>query len=222
MKRMLEAVIFDMDGVLVDTEYTFLESKYEMLKEAGFHLDISYQYQFMGTTFDFMWQKMKEELNLPLSVEAYIHEMNRKRAAMIERDGIRAIKYAPELVKRLASSTMKLGLASSSPKPEILRAVREIGIEDCFLSLVSSEEVPHSKPAPDVFLETARQLGVEPNNCLVFEDTPNGTKAAAQAGMYVIGFANPDFPEQELPDAHRIVHTFKDISLKNLENWMQQ
>ena len=157
---MIKTVIFDMDGVLVDSEYTFLETKTDMLKTAGFPKDVSYQYQFMGTTFEVMWTIMKEELGLPESISFYINDMNERREVMIARDGIRAIKGAQDLVKRLFEAGFKLAVASSSPKHEIVRAMTELGLVDYFEVLVSGEEVAHSKPAPDVFLEALMILFV--------------------------------------------------------------
>lgn len=209
---MLAGIVFDMDGVLVDSEYTFLESKTEILKEAGFPKDISYQYQFMGTTFEFMWKAMKEELGLPLPYEAYIEQMNQKRADMMARDGVRAIKGAQDLVQGLASSGIKIAVASSSPKNEIVHVLRELGIADYFQAVVSSEEVAHSKPEPDVFLEAAKQLGVDPKECVAFEDTKNGSLSAKRAGMYVIGFENPDYPAQDLSNANHVVKTYDGLT----------
>lgn len=216
----LEAVIFDMDGVLIDTEYTFLESKYELLKDAGYDLELSYQYQFMGTTYASMWNRMKEELGLPLPIEAYIEDMNERRQKMIERDGIRPVKGAPELVQRLADAGIRLALASSSPKADIDFAMKNIGIYDCFDVLVSGEEVANSKPAPDVFLEAAKQIGAEPANCLVFEDTKNGTLAASRAGMYVVGFANPSYPAMDLSCADHAVSDFANVKAEDLRSWI--
>lgn len=218
---MLEAVIFDMDGVLVDSEYTFLESKTDILKDAGFPKDISYQYQFMGTTFDYMWQTMKDELGLPLSVEDYIHDMEERRRVMIDRDGRKEITGSPQLVRRLYDAGIPLAVASSSPKYEILEAMDSLGIKDCFQALVSGEEVEHSKPDPDVFLKAAEELGKTPKNCLVVEDTRNGSLAAQRAGMYVVGFSNPDYPDQDLSAANRIVTSYQDITANDLKKWME-
>jgi len=202
----------------VDSEYTFFESKTQILHEAGFMKEVSYQYQFMGTTNEFMWQAMKEELGLPKEIDFYIGEMIRKREEMIERDGVRGIKGATELVKRLKQSGIKMAVASSSPKREIIRAMKELDIYDCMDALVSGEEVENSKPAPDVFLEAARQLGEEPKNCLVFEDTKNGSLAAKRAGMYVIGFENPDYPAQDLSAANKKVTRYENLTIQGLQD----
>lgn len=215
---MIKTVIFDMDGVLVDSEYTFLETKTDMLKTAGFPKDVSYQYQFMGTTFEVMWTIMKEELGLPESISFYINDMNERREMMIARDGIRAIKGAQDLVKRLFEAGFKLAVASSSPKHEIVRAMTELGLVDYFEVLVSGEEVAHSKPAPDVFLAAAERLGVSAQDAIIIEDTKNGSLAARRAGAYVIGFENPNYPAQDLSNADIIVTDYQELTIEKLQN----
>ncbi|MGO2924819.1 HAD family hydrolase [Lactococcus laudensis] len=215
---MIKTVIFDMDGVLVDSEYTFLETKTDMLKTAGFPKDVSYQYQFMGTTFEVMWTIMKEELGLLESISFYINDMNERREVMIARDGIRAIKGAQDLVKRLFEAGFKLAVASSSPKHEIVRAMTELGLVDYFEVLVSGEEVAHSKPAPDVFLAAAERLGVSAQDAIIIEDTKNGSLAARRAGAYVIGFENPNYPAQDLSNADIIVTDYQELTIEKLQN----
>ena len=213
---MIDTIIIDMDGVLVDSEYTFLGSKTEILNDEGYDKDESYQYQFMGTTADFMWQTMKDELGLTRSVPEYIEEMNQRREVIIARDGVRAIAHVQEFVKKLAAAGFKLGVASSSRKAEIEFNLAELGLRDYFSVLVSAEEVEHSKPAPDVFLRAAELLASAPENCLVFEDTRNGSKAAKAAKMYCIGFANPDYPIQKLV-ADEIIQDFRELAVEHLK-----
>ena len=97
----MKEIIFDMDGVIVDSEYTYLESKTQILKDAGFEKPVSYQYQFMGTTYEYMWQTMKDELGLPEDIQYYIGEMNRIREEMNTKNGIIGIKNAQELIHSL-------------------------------------------------------------------------------------------------------------------------
>ncbi|MCF1686083.1 HAD family hydrolase [Tetragenococcus halophilus] len=214
----MNTFIFDMDGVIVDSEYTFFKSKTDILREEGHDVPVSYQYQFMGTTADFMWQKMKDEFDLPKTVEEYGKEMNRRRDEIIKNDGVQAIANVKDLIKRLYQTGFKLGVASASRKEEIIRNLKELGLDGYFTQAVSAEEVEHSKPAPDVFLHTAQLLGSEPSDCIVIEDTKNGTRAAKAAKMYCVGFVNPDYPEQDLSSADEIVKDFRDID----ENWLQE
>ncbi|HEL0215876.1 TPA: HAD family hydrolase [Streptococcus equi subsp. zooepidemicus] len=208
---MKTSLIFDMDGVIVDSEYIFLSTKTQMLLDRGIDTNEAYQYQFMGTTFDDMWTTMKKECQLEDSVEALIAEMNHRRQAMLKRDGVRAIAGAVQLIKHLHAKGYRLAVASSSPKADIIRNLTALGLLDCFEVLVSGEEVASSKPAPDIFLKAAEWLSVDPKTCLVIEDTKHGSQAAKAAQMTCIGFANPDYPLQDLSACDSIVQQLKAV-----------
>lgn len=219
---MLEAIIFDMDGVLVDSEYTYFQSKSQILSEAGHEVEDSYHFQFMGTTSDYMWEKMKQEFYLPLSVAEYIQQMTALRQAMIKRDGIRVIPHVQEFVKGSSQAGLKLAVASSSSLAEIKVNLAEIGLSEYFSEVVSTEEVEHSKPAPDVYLAAAERIGIMPENCLGIEDTKNGTGAVRNAGMVCVGFANPAFPKQDLAFADRVVSSFAELDADSLTKIYQK
>lgn len=219
---MLEAIIFDMDGVLVDSEYTYFQSKSQILSEAGHEVEDSYHFQFMGTTSDYMWEKMKQKFSLPLSVAEYIQQMTALRQAMIKRDGIRVIPHVQEFVKGLSQAGLKLAVASSSSLAEIKVNLAEIGLSEYFSEVVSTEEVEHSKPAPDVYLAAAERIGIMPENCLGIEDTKNGTGAVRNAGMVCVGFANPAFPKQDLAFADRVVSSFSELDADSLTKIYQK
>lgn len=208
---MKTSFIFDMDGVIVDSEYIFLSTKTQMLLDRGIDTNEAYQYQFMGTTFDDMWTTMKKECQLEDSVEALIAEMNHRRQAMLKRDGVKAIAGAVQLIKYLHAKGYRLAVASSSPKADIIRNLTALGLLDCFEVLVSGEEVARSKPAPDIFLKAAELLRVDPKTCLVIEDTKHGSQAAKAAQMTCIGFANPDYPLQDLSACDSIVKQLKAV-----------
>lgn len=214
----MNTIIFDMDGVLIDSEYTYLESKTKILNDAGYNKDISYQYQFMGTTYNYMWSTMKEELGLPLEVSDYINDMNQRRKEMIERDGVKPIKGVQKFISDLHASGFKMAVASSSPKADIEFAMESLDLKQYFEYLVSGEEVENSKPAPDVFLYAASLLDVKPENCIAFEDTKNGSLSASYAGMYTIGFENPDYPKQDLSAADEIITDFNQVNINELKD----
>lgn len=109
----MDAIIFDMDGVLIDSEYTYLESKTNILKDAGINCDTSYQYQFMGTTYEFMWNRMKEELDLPNDIYYYIEEMNTRRIEMMNQDVVTSIKNVEKFVRDLYQEGFRMAVASS-------------------------------------------------------------------------------------------------------------
>lgn len=207
---MSKAVIFDMDGVIVDTEYIFFATKTQMLIERGIDTDESYQHQFMGTSFDYMWRTMKEENHLEDSVSDLIAEMNHRREVMTEKEGIKTIKGVRELINFLKEKGYRLGVASSAPQTEILSNLEKIGLSEAFAIKLSGDEVVKPKPEPDVFLRVAELLEVEPSDCLVIEDSRNGSRAAKAAGMTCIGFANPDYPSQDLSVCDYLVTDFAD------------
>lgn len=219
---MLEAIIFDMDGVLVDSEYTYFQSKSQILKEAGHEVEDSYHFQFMGTTSEYMWAQMKEKFDLPLSVAEYVQKMTELRQGMIKRDGVQVIPHVQDFVKRLSEAGLKLAVASSSSLAEIKKNLAEIGLVDYFSEVVSTEEVTHSKPAPDVYLAAAERIGIKPTNCLGIEDTKNGAGAVHNAGMVCVGFANPEFPKQDLAFADVVVSSFEDLAAESLVKIYQE
>lgn len=218
---MLEAIIFDMDGVLIDSEYSYFEAKDSILKDEGITVPGSYHSKFMGTSYQYTWETMKAELGLKKSAPVYIAEMIKRREEIIKRDGIKPIKGAKDFVKRLKTADAILAVASSSPLTEIEKSLTEIGIYTDFAIIASGEEVEHSKPAPDVYLLAAKRLGITAKNCLAIEDSPNGSIAVKKAEMVGIGFANPDYPTLDLV-SDRIVTTFSDLDYAKCQEIYQQ
>lgn len=108
---------------------------------------------------------------------------------------------------------MAVGLASSSPMYYIRAVLAKLGIEGCFQAVASGEEVPRSKPSPDVFLLAAERLGVQPCDCLVIEDSAHGVRAAGAAGMRSVGYVNPTSGQQDLSGADIILHSFHQAEL---------
>jgi HAD superfamily hydrolase (TIGR01509 family) len=188
----IEAVVFDLDGVLLDSEQVWDQVREQLVQERGGRWHEQAQTEMMGMS-SVEWSRyMHDKLGVPdppeeISAEVVqrLEEVYRKRLPLI--DG------APEAVERLAAR-WPLGLASSSNR-ELIDLVLELsGLARFFRVTVSSEEVPRGKPAPDVYLEAARGLGVAPERCAAVEDSRNGIRAAKAAGMRVIAIPNPHFP----------------------------
>jgi len=191
----IEAVVFDLDGVLLDSEQVWDEVREELVKERGGRWHEQVQTEMMGMS-SVEWSRyMHDELDLPeppeeISAEVVqrLDEVYRKRLPLI--DGAR------EAVERLAAR-WPLGLASSSNR-EVIDLVLDLsGLARFFRVTVSSEEVPRGKPAPDVYLEAARGLGVPPERCAAVEDSHNGIRSAKAAGMRVIAIPNQHYPPGE-------------------------
>jgi HAD superfamily hydrolase (TIGR01509 family) len=193
----LAAVIFDLDGVLLDSETAWVEVKKAFAEESGGHWKESAQWDMLGMS-SIEWSRyMHDELGVPVPPEE-ISKRVAERLAERYRERLPLLPGAVEAVRSLARE-WPLGLASSSNRNVIDLALERAGLVDEFRATVSSEEVERGKPAPDVYLETARRLEVDPGACVAIEDSTNGIRSARAAGMTVIAVPNRDFPPE--PDA---------------------
>jgi HAD superfamily hydrolase (TIGR01509 family) len=191
----IEAVVFDLDGVLLDSEQVWDEVREELVKERGGRWHEQAQTEMMGMS-SVEWSRyMHDELDLPEPPEEISAEVVR-RLDEVYRKQLPLIDGAREAVERLAAR-WPLGLASSSNR-EVIDLVLDLsGLARYFRVTVSSEEVPRGKPAPDVYLEAARGLGVPPERCAAVEDSHNGIRSAKAAGMRVIAIPNQHYPPGE-------------------------
>jgi len=214
---MLEAIIFDMDGVIIDTEPFFHKSENLILKKYGHEVPIDYHYQFQGTTHEFMWGLMKEKYSLPETVPNLVMEANQLREELIEEEGLKTIPNVIDFIDRLVSKGPPISIASSSPEKDIINTINQFNLQNEIDYYVSGENVENSKPAPDIFLNVSNHFNVTPENCIVIEDSRNGVLAGAEAGMKVIAYENPNFPAQDLSVASKIVSSFKNLNYRDLE-----
>jgi HAD superfamily hydrolase (TIGR01509 family) len=193
----IDAVVFDLDGVIVDSEQVWDEVRERLAHERGGAWHDGAQADMMGMSSPEWSRYMHERIGLPESPEEINAEVVDR---MLERyhESLPLIDGAVEAVRRLARA-FKLGVASSSNRPLIEVVLERAGIADLFAAVVSSEEVARGKPAPDVYLEAARRLGVEPARAAAIEDSSNGIRAAHAAGMRVIAIPNAHYPPA--PDA---------------------
>jgi HAD superfamily hydrolase (TIGR01509 family) len=190
-----DAVVFDMDGVLIDSEQVWDDVRERLAAERGGRWHEHAQRDMMGMSSPEWSRYMHETIGLEESPEEINAEVVRR---MLERyaDGPPWLPGALDAVRRMAAR-FPLGLASSSNR-ELIRAVLEAGgIADLFRATVSSEDVRRGKPAPDVYLEAARRLGVRPERAAAIEDSAAGIGSARAAGMRVVAIPNPHFPPGE-------------------------
>jgi HAD superfamily hydrolase (TIGR01509 family) len=191
----IEAVVFDLDGVLLDSEQVWDEVREQLTRERGGRWHENAQREMMGMS-SLEWSRyMHDTLGLQEPPEEISAEVVRRLEDTYRRQ-LPLLESAPEAVERLAAR-WPLGLASSSNR-ELIDLVLDVsGLARFFRVTVSSEEVPRGKPAPDVYLEAARRLEVAPESCAAVEDSSNGIRSAKAAGMRVIAIPNPHFPPDE-------------------------
>jgi len=188
----VEAVIFDLDGVLLDSEQLWQQSKEAFVRTTGGRWRDDAPRAMLGMSSTEWSRYMHDELDVPLSQA----EINRGVVARMEaryRSGLPLLPGAVQAVRGLAAH-WPVALASSANR-EIIDLVLDLsGLAETFAVTVSSEEVPRGKPAPDVYLEAARRVRVAPARCVAIEDSGNGLRSAAAAGLTAIALPNPHYP----------------------------
>ena len=192
---MIEAVVFDLDGVLLQSEEVWDAARERYVRERGGRYDEEVQRAMMGMSAPEWSAYLHEEAGVPEEPGT----INREVVGLMlqaYRTELPLLPGAVETVRRTAAA-FPLALASSSNRAIFEEALRLAGIEECFRATVSSEEVARGKPAPDVYLEAAHQVGVAPEACAAVEDSHAGIRSAKSAGMRVVAIPNRSYPPDE-------------------------
>jgi HAD superfamily hydrolase (TIGR01509 family) len=219
---MIEAVVFDLDGVLLDSEAVWATAREQLVRERGGAWRPDAARAMMGMS-SLEWSRYMHD---ELGVEMPPAEISRSVVGRLERlyrERLPLIPGAREAVTSLAGR-WPLGLASSANRPIIELVLDLAGMRDSFGATVSSEEVERGKPAPDVYLEAAGRLGVEAEKCAAVEDSSNGLRSAAAAGMTVIAVPNREFPpaDDTLAQAAVVIDSLDGLRPALLESLNQQ
>ncbi|MDO5292403.1 MAG: GNAT family N-acetyltransferase [bacterium] len=195
---MLKAVIFDMDGVIVDTEPQHTRA----LIRAGeaFHATLSTEYceQFIGKHMDDLVLTLQRDYPQITDGQAFADKYNEYKIIIHEEEGLIPIEGTLNLMRSLHGHGIKVAIASSSEPYEINNVVKTFSLESYVDEAVSGSMVAHSKPAPDIFLLAAERLGVKPEECIIIEDSMNGSIAASRANITCIGYQNKSSGKQDL------------------------
>jgi HAD superfamily hydrolase (TIGR01509 family) len=204
------AVIFDMDGLLLDTETLWHDSEVELFARRGVEFTRDDQLQVIGTSFDITARYFAERLGRPLEEgAALVDEMVALMHERVRRQ-VEARPGAAELVDRLrAVDGIRLGLASNSPRYLVDDALATSGLADAFDAIVTADDVEHAKPAPDIYRLVCARLGVSPSEALALEDSASGVTAAKAAGLTCI--AVPMFAETDVSAADAVVDSLEDL-----------
>lgn len=207
-----QAVIFDMDGVLVDSEPLHIQTEKRMFRKMNLDISDEEHAGYMGTATDVMWKQIISKRNLPLDI-AEMTELTIQEGLpfFYSLEKIDPMPGLIDLLEKLNVKKIPMAVASSSDTETIRVILEKSGLRKYFQHAVSSSEVGKSKPEPDVFLHAAKLLGVAPENCVVFEDSKNGIKAAKAAGMFCFAYSGANSGEQDRNHADIHISSYKDL-----------
>ncbi|MGK0467028.1 HAD family hydrolase [Clostridium sp.] len=215
---MLKAVIFDMDGVIIDSEPTHMKLENEAYKKLGIDVSTDEHHTFVGTTSYYMWEVLKNKYKLDKSLEELV-DYDRNiffKYLMSDECEIILIDGVKELIKDLYENGVKLAIASSSPLNVIEAIAKKFEIEQYFEALVTGDFVKKSKPEPDIFIFASEKLGVSPRNCVVIEDSHNGVLATKKAGMKCVGINSDPEGSQDISMADLVINSFKEVNYRKI------
>jgi HAD superfamily hydrolase (TIGR01509 family) len=205
----LQAVIFDMDGVIVDSEPCHEQAFLQVVQEIGYADRHGIRFaDYVGRSDHDLWVDFLRQ-HKPPQTEQQLLEMKSRRVVEIIRRERPLFEGLPQLVRRLARE-YRLALASGSERVVVNEVLELDGLKKLFEASVSASETTHGKPAPDIFLRTAHLLGLPPEACCVIEDSRPGIAAARAAGMPVIAITNTH-PAAQLAGATCVVKTYEEI-----------
>lgn len=194
---MIRAVVFDLDGVLVDSEPVWEQVRRGLVAELGGHWAPDAQRRIMGMSTQEWARYLSEDLGVGLPPER-VAELVTDRMAARYAEHVPLLAGATDAVHRMGAR-WPLGVASSSPLRLIDSVLRYAGLRSCFSVVMSTEQVARGKPAPDIYLAVTAALGCPPPECAAVEDSSNGLRSAAAAGLRVIAIPQPEYPPD--PDA---------------------
>ena len=202
------AVIFDNDGLLLDTESVWTRGEAALFERRGREFTLAHKQELVGTSAAVCGRILARELEEPGRERELIAELDELVFAELA-NGVEPMVGALDLIDRLRGRSVPIGVVSNSPSRFIARALGLVGIASSFEVVVSGHEVAAPKPAPDAYLEAAARLGVEADpRVVVLEDSPTGVAAGRAAGMTVVGI--PSLPGVELDEAHEVVPSLAD------------
>ena len=216
---MIQTVIFDMDGVIVDTEPVHRYAYFKQFEELNIAVTEEMYTSFTGFSTRNTFQTLKESFQLNHDVEDLIQrKRNIFNDAFDSKEDLELLEGVENLIRELHENGMQLILASSASKVTIERVFTRFGLHQYFTHVVSGEDFPKSKPHPAIF-EHAASLSVAPKgNCIVIEDSTNGIKASKAAGIFCVGYNSIHSKDQDLSEADVVINHFNELGFDTVKN----
>ncbi len=216
-----KAAIFDMDGVIIDSEPLYVEMNRELFGELGIYIPESEYHTFVGMSSPLMWGYIREKFSLTQSAEELMNIEKERIHELLNSSRISSpVSGVANLLDELKLNNIALGIASSAARKNVKTVLNKLGLSEYFISLTCGEDVEHGKPAPDIFLKAAERMAAEPANCVVIEDSLNGLTGAKAAGMRCIGYAGDPNSKQDLSGADLIIKSFGNVEIAAVLNFV--
>lgn len=212
----MKAVIFDMDGVIIDSEPIHFEVDMQTMEKLGVNISKDELNKYVGTTNEYMLTELINKYKIEKSIDEITEYKINLTINKIKDAKIDAIDGIRELLVELKNNNINTAIGSSSTRDLIDAVIEKFKLKSYFDYIVSGDEVKEGKPKPDIYLEASKRLNIEPSECIVIEDSKNGVLAAKNAGMKCIGFKNENSGNQDLSRADIIVDSIKDINIERL------
>ena len=215
---MLKTVIFDMDGVIINSEAQHARAALRTFRELGVNATPEFCSSFIGSSSKKMAETAIHDFSIDISVSELLEKLNQTKKEVHEEEGYIPVPFVTDLIKSLYKDGVQLAIASSSSPKEIETVVKKLGIKKYFEKLVSASQVKNPKPAPDTFLLALEKLGAAPEDTVIIEDSAYGVQAANAAKVTSIGYINPGSGKQDLSKAAVLIESFENIDKTFIEN----
>lgn len=207
----IKAVLFDMDGVLLDSEPLHEVINSEIYRELGIVVDDKLVSDFVGRTSNDRWKKIIERFGLDRTVEELNDWQWTALINALPASGLGPSSGLDKLTAYLRENNIRATVASASKESFVEAVIDHLDLRSIMTGATTGDEVTHCKPAPDIFLLAAEKLGADPSECMVIEDSSAGVRAGKAAGMYTVGYENPTSPGQDVSVADVTVDNLADV-----------
>ncbi len=215
---MIEAVIFDLDGVIVDSEPMHLIVDRDIIRSNGIEISDDELKKYIGISNVKLWTDLIEKYKVKHTVEEMVNQQKKNKIEAFKNSNLKPIDGVVELINSIKENKIRLALASSSPLEFVETVLKKTGLLEKFEVILSGESFKRGKPEPDIFLAAAKELGKAPSQCVVIEDSAHGVQAAKSAGMKCIGYINQGSGNQDLSHADFTVRHFSELTIDKILN----